>query len=338
MVKKVYKMKSSVLLSNNALLNKVVHSINFVTEVNFYHIQVKPGYLEQLALACPNIERLNLEKSYDCLTNLRGLQTVAYHCYNLCGLNLRRIPVTLVENHLKLWKILSGMKLTHLVIDFCALNPPFKSDPAYDMQLWNYFEKCTSLLALQVESKCEACDNSVIELSMLSHFPILAYCCIYNYFLNAAVQGVLDCKRLKIFCYLSVFSRTLPISTTSNTNLQQFNICASVTVSDVLLQMISAHGGLVHLALSVASITIEGICILITNSPELLTFYIQSKEKIYSRCPVVVISSIDDLKCNLPYSLHNRKLFTVGNCSFTCFYDNIPGTDMCSLWPNLYCH
>ena len=39
------------------------------------------------------------------------------------------------------------------------------------------------------------------------------------------------------------------------------------------MSSVSAHGGLVHVFLSVASISVVGISVLIENSPKLLTFY-----------------------------------------------------------------
>jgi len=41
-------------------------------------------------------------------------------CHKLQGLNLTYIPVNEIENQTCLWKILSGMKLTHLGVKLCS--------------------------------------------------------------------------------------------------------------------------------------------------------------------------------------------------------------------------
>ena len=46
------------------------------------------GHLEQLAIACPNLQRLNSQRSNHSLVCLKGLQCIASHCHNLQGLNL----------------------------------------------------------------------------------------------------------------------------------------------------------------------------------------------------------------------------------------------------------
>ena len=57
------------------------------------------GHLEQLAIACPNLQRLNLQHCCYCLINLQGLQAIASHCHNLQGLNLLGISILNVQDH-----------------------------------------------------------------------------------------------------------------------------------------------------------------------------------------------------------------------------------------------
>ena len=112
--------------NNNIVLSKAIDSLTFVTEFNFaYSDSVKPvaGRLEQLALACPRLKRLNLENNFDCLTNLKGLRMIACHCCNLCGVSFKYIPVSLVENHLQFWEILSSTELIHLLFDVRVFYP-----------------------------------------------------------------------------------------------------------------------------------------------------------------------------------------------------------------------
>ena len=164
--KKVYIMESGSLSvmnafhhNNNIVLNKVVDNLNFVTEFSFvYSESVKPGHLEQLAVACPKLLCLNLENNFDCLKNLKGLRTITCHCHDLCGLNFKYVPVTLVENHLQFWEILSGMKLTHLVIDVCVFYPLTENNTSYDEQLCGFFK------SVLVYKPCK-----------WSHFMMMAY-------------------------------------------------------------------------------------------------------------------------------------------------------------------
>jgi len=80
-------------------------------------------HLEQLAIVCPDLQRLNLQKCNHCLKSIQGLQTIASHCHNLQGLSLLGICVLNVKDHIKLWEILSAMKLTHLAVQCCVLIP-----------------------------------------------------------------------------------------------------------------------------------------------------------------------------------------------------------------------
>ena len=111
-------------------------------------------HLEQLAIACPNLQRLNLRQkmshdhdlgvhSTQCLISLRGLHAIANLCHNLQGLNLLNIPVNEVENQTQLWEILSGMKFTHLAVELCVLLPTVNDE----QNLINLFSKCRRLQA-----------------------------------------------------------------------------------------------------------------------------------------------------------------------------------------------
>ena len=57
------------------------------------------GHLEQVAIACPNLQRLNLQCNKRCLKKLQGLQSIATHCNQLKGLNL--VTIGKVENQVQ---------------------------------------------------------------------------------------------------------------------------------------------------------------------------------------------------------------------------------------------
>ena len=84
-----------------------LHSVSNVdfSCVNLIANDIYPGHLEQLAIACPNLEQLNLMNVHGCLQSLQGLRAIVNSCQNLQGINLVGIPVSSVESYLLLWLI-----------------------------------------------------------------------------------------------------------------------------------------------------------------------------------------------------------------------------------------
>jgi len=70
-------------------------------DLSNYRYSFHSGHLEQVALACPNLQIMNLQNCLRCLKSLQGLQAIASHCQNLQGLNLLSVHVSLVEDHMK---------------------------------------------------------------------------------------------------------------------------------------------------------------------------------------------------------------------------------------------
>ena len=79
---------------------RCISNFNSISNVNFSFVNVYPGHLEQLAIACPNLERLNLRNAKNSLQSLQGLRAIVDTCQNLQGLNLVGIPVSSVESYL----------------------------------------------------------------------------------------------------------------------------------------------------------------------------------------------------------------------------------------------
>ena len=141
--------------TDNYFVSKIMDSIHIgkfgnlscVTHVDFsYCYSLRSGHLEQLAIACPNLQRLNLQDCYCCLESLQGLQAIASHCHNLQGLNLLGILcVSKVEDQTRLWEILSNMKLTHLGVKCCVL----RSQAANKEKLICLYQKCWTIRGLQ---------------------------------------------------------------------------------------------------------------------------------------------------------------------------------------------
>jgi len=137
----------------DGMLNKTIDSLNCVTEFDFPYYNdcassLLSGHLEQLAVACPNLQRLSLRGNSHCLMSLKGLRMIAHNCHDLLGLNLNLISIVAVEDQLQLWEILSDMKLTHLLMDACLFQPIIH-DNSYKELLYSLFQKCSSLQALQ---------------------------------------------------------------------------------------------------------------------------------------------------------------------------------------------
>jgi len=325
-------------------MKSAVTSLSCVTEFNFANSgMLNSGHLEQLALACPNLQRLNLENNNDCLTRLEGLRKIARHCPGFCGLNLKKVSV--IESHIGLWEVLSSMKLTHLAMDVCGFNGPlyasFLCHRTADRELIPLFQKCTTLQALEIFNPSfycsEACWSCVdfagtdTKWLLLSHFPALRYCRLSSMHSNVLHDVINSCKKLSV---LSCNCLPQDISSVVTTNLQQLYIYAVTTeIPDIFMKTVSAHGGLVHVVMSVSSVIVDGIVTLVQNSPELLTLnvYAQLISNHSSASPE------EQLEESLQkYS--NRKLFNVGcrfvvapynNCSLC---DILTETDFSLLW------
>ena len=261
--------KSLSYLSNNTITN-----LHFVTHFDIAASGfLLPVDLETIAASCPNLQQLRIWNCHQCLKNLQGLCAIANHCHNLQGLNIMGISVSDVENQIKLWEILSTINLIHLVADFCIVGPCV-ADAEYEGKLISLYKKCCNLLALEslcLQHHCSDCKalhqvNSLI----LGHFPSLKYCKLSNRDLTSFQDIITSCKELKC---LRIRASSLLLSLAPKHNLEQLYLQSiNSDVSDTFMSSVSAHGGLVHVFLSVASVSVVGISILIENSPKLLTF------------------------------------------------------------------
>ena len=281
------------------------------------------GHLEQVAFACPNLQRLSLWSSKKCLTSLQGLRSIASYCCNLQGLNL--IGITEVEDKVQFWDVLSGMKLTHLALEICITEPSTGDEKIKTIEL---FHKLVTLIAIELNSNwfCDTCKSLRDKESILvAHFPSLEFCIVSDIH-PMAMQGVINtCKKLK---YLNCeYATGEMFSTVNHCSLQQLCFHSlRIDILETFMSTISAHGGLVHVVLDVNSVTSEGIAALIMNSPNLLTFHI------YVKC----IEGLDkeNLQCTLKETFHNRKLFTMGGYKLeeAHYYEYEQHTNLLSLW------
>ena len=279
-------------------------------------------HLEQVAVSCPNLQRLSLRSSKKCLTSLQGLRSIASYCNNLQGLNL--IGISEVEDKIQLWDVLSGMKLTHLALELCVTEPSTANEK---IKMIEVYQKFVVLIAIELNNRfCDTCKSLRDKESILvAHFPSLEFCVIPDIH-PMAIQDIINtCKKLK---YLNCeCAREEFFLFVNYCSLQELCFRSErIDIPETFMSTISAHGGLVHVVLDVNSVTSEGITALIMNSPNLLTFHI------YVNC----IDGLDqeNLQLTLKEIFRNRKLFTTGGYKLAKehYYEYEQHTNLLSLW------
>jgi len=344
--KVLYKVSSnySVFWSHNKLLNSNVSTLDFVNEIDFGNVKsesLHSGNLEQLAIACPYLQRINLTNNQKCFSSLQGLQAMAQHCTKLFGLNLKFIAVAQMENQVQFWKILSDMKLTHLVVEGCVIQPLIGNEE----KLVKLFKKFYSLRGLQIEVNhhafhCKKCVEYRSQWSLLAHFPALRYCRLDGIHNSGAVEDILtNCKQLT--CLHCAVYRVVSLPFICHSNLQQLCLLSIETdLPDIFMETISAHGELVYVVMLVNSITIKGITSLVANSRGLLKLIIITKQSMYYEHGSIIIS--DFIKSTLRKKFPGRKLFHAGDFNLMECYQGyvdsvvldeyLYGTDLGTLW------
>jgi len=313
----------------------------FVTHFDASQCEVlHSGHLEQLAMACPNLQHLNIKGNLHCLEVLKGLCAVAVCCQNMQGLNLARIEA--VESHVELWKILVDMKLAYLAIEICVLIP-WKDDGQADTEIICLFQECVTLKALEVHDNKHCSTNRKESLSTLSKLPSLVHCFMQD--IPYGIEAIITCcPHLKYFTHSShspQFSHLL----SQNLELEQLRIeTFDVAIPNIFLQLVSVYGRLVHVVLRTGILYDVGVTALIGNSPKLQMCHIYTS-RIYSYEEHNFIR-LTVLEVMLRKSFHKRKLFACGsfilaNCRSS---DEIQhnlllegcNTNIFSLWPQFY--
>ena len=322
----------------NLVMNNLVASLDCVTEFNIMLNEDNVDTLEQVAVACPNLQRLKVRGFVNVMCILQGLRRIALNCPHFCGLNLSDIA-TVNDCHLEFWEVLSEMKLTHLFLETCVLFG-CNSDK---QKLVHLFQKFFNLQALQIQHLSDNICDSCMEAgfgshwSLLSHFPALKYCRMTMKSPSVVLDVINSCKQVEIVTFLECWGGDddmMNFSSVSTSSLQQLSVCESgTTIPDVFMETVSAHGGLVHVVLIVWSVSNVGITSLVKNSPKLLTCLIDTRQFITDDQ-----DTIKNLKDNLQQKFPGRKLFTVGTFnvvkdrSLEQLCDCIPGTDFFPLW------
>ena len=281
-----------------------ISNLYSVSNVDFRNMNIHPGHLEQLAIACPNLERINLAKASRCLQNLKGLQAVVEKCQNLQGINLAGISISCVEGNLHLWKLLSSVKkLTHLAINLSMLTYHGNSDDADQQKFIGLLKSCDALQALEVIDEHYYCTADAKNL-LFSHLPSLMYINLQH--TGSLEYTITNCHQLKyLYNYnwtLSIHQISLPSS--SSCYLQQLYM-RNIYLSAASVHVLSAHGGLEQVILYDVRITTSAITTLISNSPNLKLLHILQ---------LVNDINLKDFKDTMSKKFSNHKLFHVGNC------------------------
>ena len=166
-------------------------NIEFLTHLSVANSGFCSEHLEQLAVACPNLEQLNLMDNITCLKRLQGLRAIAAY-QKLQGLSISGIPVGQLESCVKLWEILIDLQLTYLRIDLCCL----ACSELDKKTIISLHQKCLKLKALESYSRpsCTTCSETEQSL-LLFNFPSLIHC-VTN------IENVVICDRLKYLFYM----------------------------------------------------------------------------------------------------------------------------------------
>ena len=329
---------------------------------SMYCSSLYPGHLEQLSVACPNLQRLDLCGNSECLNNLQGLHSLANNCKSLQALNLLSIHVSDPEyGCLQLWEVLCIMKLTELAIEAWMINvcdsrnsnlPPLSSRSSSvaikRQKIIDIFQKYSSLINLQVlEVNIKAADIGYCsckhisdnELSLVSYFPsVTSYrlCNLPNKNCYHTLKRIFGCKYLRCLFLSKSLPGILSLSLEGQcSSLQQLYIYSRDTVlTKTFIDALCAHGGLEHVILCVKSITAGSISDIIEHSYNLVTFDITMRPRVLTK------AQQEQLIVTIKKKFSQRKLFNGGY--FAIRRDVLKGyvndnsllhkTDLLSVW------
>ena len=346
--------------TNNEYIDTSVTSLSSATYFDASYCKVlHPGHLEQLSIACPNLQRLDLTRNSDCLNNLQGLRSLADNCKSLQGLSLREIHMHHSEHGcIQLWEILCTMHLTHLAIEMCMINiygsrgGMLLASAARDCnagvkreKLIHMFQRYSSLQVLEVgtqqaEQQLQTYESyacyipSDNELLLLTNFPSITYymlCSLPSNNCRLTLKRIFGQKYLRRLFLSKTVSGKLSLSLEGHcSSLQQLYIHSLDTVpTETFIDAVCSHGGLEHVILFFKSLTAESIEKMIEHSFNLVTFrvYLDSYEALTS----IVTATIKT-------RFSKRKLFNGGSFDIQLSFANTElnkGTNLLSMWDSI---
>ena len=308
--------------------DSIVNTFGLVNELDLSRCEVQSDHLAKIAVACPHLQRLNLQINQPHCLSIEGMQMIARLCSNLKGLNLSGIPINDIQFCIKIWEILSTMTLTYLSISILFFIRPLTEDDLYKKQLSALFKRCTTLRALELYCNCRTTRR---DFELQCYFPSLQYFRLNLVQHPTCVQDILTmCKSLKCFSCHSNIGLQLSLSSPCLDNLQQLSIISQDTeVDDGFMDAVSSHGKLIHVFFKIHSMSGLGVTCVIKNSPNLLTFTVSTREWIR-------FSYVAGLKL-LAERFSDRKLFKFGMLNLAPLNDDpdhlLRNTDLLPLWP-----
>ena len=338
--------------ANNEYIDTSVTSLSSVTYFDASRCRVlHPKHLEQLSIACPNLQRLGLTRNRHCLDNLQGLRSLADNCKNLHGLSLMDIHLHDIDceySCIQLWEILCTMHLTQLAIEACMINvcdnakalsePSALEDCSAQVKrqsLTCMFQRYVSLQVLEVGIErlytYKSCYNiNPSDMLLLTNFPSITYyrlCSLPSNDCHHILKRIFDQKYLRCLFLSKTFSGNLSLSLEGHClNLQQLYIHSEDTeLTETFIDALCSHGGLEHVILYVKSLTAKSIENIIKHSSNLLTFHVY----LYTRG----FLNAQQVMAAIKGKFSKRKLFNGGSFGILPFRVEVNGdTDLLSLW------
>ena len=320
--------KTSYDTHNIVCSHSCVNTFGLVSELDLSRCEVQSDHLAKIAVACPHLQRLNLQINQPHCLSIEGMQMIARHCGSLKGLNLSGIPINNVQFCIKIWEILSTMTLAYLSINILFFIRPITEDDLYKKQFSALFKRCTTLRALELYCNCRTIRR---DYELQCYFPSLQYCRLNLVQHPTCVQDILTtCKSLNCFSCHSNIGLQLSLSSPCLDNLQQLSIVSQdAEVDDSFMDAVSFHGKLIHVFFKIHSMSGRGVTTLIKNSPDLLTFTVSAHE-------LIGFTYGSGLKL-LAERFSDRKLFKFGMLNLAPLNVDpdhlLRNTDLLPLWP-----
>ena len=343
-------------------------SVISLTSITYFdasrHGGLYPGHLEQLSIACPNLQTLDLSFNSDCLGNLQGLQSLANNCKGLLGLSLKGVHILNCEySCIELWEILCTLNLTQLAIESCMIkisdgsnakpssvvSLAGESSKAVMQQKLNQMaQRYSSLKILEVGEEAkymhpfmQPCYNiSDNELSVITSFPSITCYRLCNLPSNNCyhtLKQIFSQRYLKrlFLCKTSLGILSLSIEGHCP-SLQELCIHSAETVpTETFIDALCGHVGLECVTFHVKSLSARSIENMIERLSNLVTFHIF----LYSRA--FLKSHLKQLKSAITTKFSNRRLFNGGNFDVQVFC-RVPSKnsieynrDLLSVWDSL---
>ena len=294
-----------------------VSTLNFVTDFDASHCGLLSSHLEQLSVACPNLEQLNLKDNRNCLESLKGLRNIVNQCYNLQGLNLDGIHVTGIQNCLQFWEVLSEIKkLNRLTVQACTMQPFEVNGTCNQRNFLKLVQKFVYLEHLQLSynerNPFSFCQGGLFigYAKLLANFPVLVYCHMIGEPYNVA-HIIIKCKQLKylgvhVYDYANIPSL---LTVVPNQYLQHLHIVSRYSnIGELFMDSVSAHGKLERVFLHVRCVAVTGITALVQNSPKLYICEIHSLQIVDKENVEVYLKVFKD---TLKNEFSHRKLFNL---------------------------